>query len=117
MIVVAFGVSLCRVRAAMPSLSAEFIAKHSMGEIYAAMINQSKNQQSSKDISQKVVVKNFTPTKIGVAMPTQTKVPVKKNKDKSLMDMANTPIKNVQLPCSYRKGRPLTRREIIHGWW
>lgn len=107
-------------RAAMPSLSAAFIATHSMEEIIAAMTNKSKNQQPTDDKSKRVVVKKLAPMKIVVAMPPQTKVistPVKKNKDHTLMDLANTPVKNVQVPSSYKKGRPLSRREIIHGWW
>ena len=117
----------------MPSLSESFIASSSMAEIFATMKKHKSQTETSADAnvseklvmqvvsSEKIVMKIVTPektmTKMNSQPPTQLPTVVKNHRVKTLMELANTQLNNVQVGHSSMKGRPLTRREIIHGWW
>ena len=119
----------------MPSLSESFIASSSMAEIFATMKKHKSQTETRADAnvsmseklvmrvvsSEKIVMKIVTPektmTKMNSQPPTQLPTVVKNHRVKTLMELANTQLNNVQVGHSSTKGRPLTRREIIHGWW
>ena len=118
----------------MPSLSESFIASSSMAEVFAALKKCKSQTGATADAdvskSEKLVMKVVSSDKIVMKIATLDKTMMKsqhptkqlptvaKNRTvKTLMEMANTSVKNVQVSHSSMKGRPLTRREVIHGWW